>query len=132
MFVAVVHFPPVPVQRDAEFRAWFTWSNNQLRDSAGLAGRRLLRDREGAYVGLVEHESAATFAQMHASPVAKEVQQRLHGMLEAGEPQAEVYEVVEAAPVAGCCRGTRGDEGTAAGVTVEDGTAGEGSCCHAS
>src|SRR3546814_6366446 len=94
MFVAVVHFPPVPAQRDAAFRAWFAWSNEQLRDSAGLAGRCLLRGADGAYVGLVEHDSAATFAQMHASPAASEVQQRLQGILE-GEPHADVYEVVD-------------------------------------
>src|SRR3546814_11658792 len=70
-------FPPVPAQRDTAFRAWFAWSNEQLRDSAGLAGRRLLRGADGAYVGLVEHASAATFAQMHASPAASEVQQQL-------------------------------------------------------
>ena len=130
MFVAVVHFPPVPAHRDAEFRAWFAWSNDQLRDTAGFAGRRLLRDADGAYVGLVEHESAATFAQMHASPVASEVQQQLHGILEA-RPQADVYEVVDAAPVAGCCGGTRGDEATAAGGTGDAGAADRGSCCQA-
>src|SRR3546814_3443481 len=92
MFVAVVHFPPVPAQRDAALRAWFAWSNEQLRDSAGLAGRRLLRGADGAYVGLVEHDSAATFAQMHASPAASEVQQPLPGILE-GEPHAAVSEV---------------------------------------
>ena len=94
MYVAVVHFPPIPAQRDSEFRAWFAWSNDQLRDSAGLVGRRLLRDGDGAYVGLIEHESAATFAQMHASPSAREVQQQLHGMLQ-GRPRADVYEVVD-------------------------------------
>lgn len=126
MFVAVVHFPPVPASRDAEFRAWFAWSNEQLRDSAGLAGRRLLRDADGAYVGLVEHESAATFAQMHASPVASQVQQQLHGILEA-RPQADVYDVVDAAPVAGCCAGTSGHEAPAAGEAGD-----VGSCCQAS
>lgn len=131
MFVAVVHFPPVPASRDAEFRAWFAWSNDQLRDSAGLAGRRLLRDADGAYVGLVEHESGATFAQMHASPVAAEVQQALHGILEA-RPQADVYDVVDAAPVAGCCGGTRGHGAAAAGGTGDVGTTDHGSCCQAS
>src|SRR3546814_1639322 len=100
-------FPPVPAQRDTAFRAWFAWSNEQLRDSAGLAGRRLLRGADGAYVGLVEHDSAATFAQMHASPAASEVQQQLQGILE-GEPHADVYEVVDAVPVAGCCGGKIG------------------------
>ena len=126
MFVAVVHFPPVPASRDAEFRAWFAWSNDQLRDSAGLAGRRLLRGADGAYVGLVEHESAATFAQMHASPAAAGVQQALHGILDA-QPQADAYDVVDAAPVAGCCAGTSGHEAAAAG-----GTGDAGSCCQAS
>lgn len=131
MFVAVVHFPPVPAQRDTAFRAWFAWSNDQLRDSAGLAGRRLLRDSDGAYVGLVEHESAATFAQMHASPVANEVRQQLYGILD-DAPQANVYDVVDAAPVAGCCGGTRGDEGTTADGRVDVSTAAAGGCCNAS
>jgi len=126
MFVAVVHFPPVPASRDAEFRAWFAWSNEQLRDSAGLAGRRLLRNADGVYVGVVEHESAATFAQMHASPVASEVQQALHGILD-DRPQADVYDVVDAAPVAGCCAGTSHPKAAASGGTND-----VGSCCQAS
>lgn len=126
MIVAVVHFPPVPAERDAEFRAWFAWSNEQLRDSVGLAGRRLLRDADGAYVGLVEHESPTTFAQMHASTAAVEVQQALHGILE-GRPQADVYDVVDASPVTGCCAGTSGHESAAAG-----GAGDVGSCCQAS
>lgn len=96
LFVAVVHFPPVPAERDSEFRRWFAWSNDQLGDSVGLVGRRLLRTSDGAYVGLIEHESAATFAQMHASPSALAVQQHLHGMLE-GQPRADVYEAVDGA-----------------------------------
>ena len=131
MFVAVVHFPPVPVSRDAEFRAWFAWSNEQLRDSTGLAGRRLLRNADGAYVGLVEHESAATFAQMHASPVASEVQRGLHALI-AGAPRADVYEVVETAAVAGCCGGTGGEAGAAATERVEVRTAAGAGCCQAS
>jgi len=127
MFVAVVNFPPVPTQRDAEFRAWFAWSNEQLRDSAGLAGRRLLRDADGAYVGLVEHESAATFGQMHASPAAGEVQQQLREILD-GAPTAQVYDVVVDAEVAGCCGGGR-TEAAAAGRSVEAAPADERSCC---
>lgn len=94
LFVAVVHFPPVPAERDSDFRRWFAWSNDQLGGSVGLVGRRLLRTSDGAYVGLIEHQSAATFAQMHASPPALAVQQHLHGMLE-GRPSADEYEVVE-------------------------------------
>ena len=131
MFVAVVRFPPVPAERDAEFRAWFAWSNDQLRDSAGLAGRRLLRDSEGAYVGLVEHESAATFAQMHASPAAAEVQQQLHLILETA-PRADAYEVLDTATVGGCCGGTGGREDTAVADRVPVGTAGKAGRCHGS
>ena len=43
MFVAIARFPEVPTDREAEFRAWFAWSNDLLRDVDGLAGRRLLR-----------------------------------------------------------------------------------------
>jgi len=131
MFVAVVHFPPVPAERDGEFQAWFAWSNDQLRSSAGLVGRRLLRDSEGAFVGLVEHESATTFAQMHDSPAAQQVQQRLHAIIDGG-PRADGYEVVEAAAIAGCCGSTGGDAHTAAAERVEVGTASGAGCCHGS
>jgi hypothetical protein len=43
VFVAIARFPEVPTEREAEFRAWFAWSNDQLRDIDGLLGRRLLR-----------------------------------------------------------------------------------------
>lgn len=131
MFVAVVHFPSVPASRDAEFRAWFSWSNDRLRDAVGLAGRRLLRDGDGAYVGLVEHESAATFAQMHASPVAQEVQRRLHEIVE-DAPQADAYEVVDAAPVAGCCGGDRGHAHTVTRERAATVAAHAGGCCQGS
>jgi len=131
MLVAVVHFPPIPSQRDAEFRAWFAWSNDQLASSAGLTGRRLLRDSEGGYVGLVEHESATTFARMHSSPEAQQVQQRLHAIIEDG-PQADLYEVVEAKAIAGCCGGTGGDAEEAGAERVEVGAATGTGCCHGS
>jgi len=131
MFVAVVHFPPVPAERDRELREWFAWSNDQLRSSVGLAGRRLLRDSEGALVGLVEHESAATFAQMHNGPAARVVQQRLEAIIDGG-PRVDVYEVVEAATIAGCCDGTDGDADTAARGNVEVRAATGAGCCHGS
>lgn len=82
----------------------------------------MLRGGDRGYLALVEHDSAATFAQMHASPAAKEVQQRLHQVLEEG-PQAEVYEVVEDATVGDCCGGHPGmaaDGNAAAGSPSRD------------
>ena len=48
MFVAIARFPEVPFDREAEFRAWFAWSNGQLRGIDGLRGRRLLRAEDGS------------------------------------------------------------------------------------
>ena len=56
MFVAIARFPEVPTEREAEFRAWFAWSNDLLRDIDGLQGRRLLRAPDGSYTALVEHK----------------------------------------------------------------------------
>ena len=127
MLVAVVRFPPVPVERDGDFREWFAWSNGQLHEAEGLTARRLLRDGDGAYLGLVEHDSAETFARMHASPAAAEVQQRLHQVLE-DAPRADLYEVVEDATVGGCCGG---HDATAAGPAAVRSSAG-GGCCGGS
>lgn len=127
MFVAVVRFPAVPADRDADFREWFAWSNDQLRDAAGLAGRRLLQGGDGSYVALVEHESKDTFARMHASPAASDVQRRLHQLIDDG-PQAETYDVVEDA-AAGCCGG---HHGAATGHSAETVAVGGGGCCGGS
>lgn len=128
MLVAVVRFPHVPAERDADFREWFGWSNDQLSDAVGLSSRRLLHGDGMDYVALVEHESAATFAQMHGTAVAKEVQRRLHQVLD-DEPQAEMYEVVEDATVRGCCGGRHH---TGAEISAEVSPAVQGGCCQAS
>lgn len=125
MLIAVVRFPPVPMESDEDFRAWFAWSNDLLRDADGLRARRLLRSDDGGYLALVEHDSAETFARMHASPVAAEVQQRLHQLLEDG-PQAHMYEVVEDAMVGGCCGG---HGATPAPGRSETRSSGGGGCC---
>lgn len=107
MFTAIVRFPHIPAESEGDLREWFAWSNDQLRDAVGLQGRRLLRSDDGAYVALVEHESAASFRQMHASPAAEQVQLRLHQVLDDG-PRAEMYEVVEGSDLGDCCGGHRG------------------------
>ena len=58
MFVAIARFPEVPAEREAEFRAWFAWSNDQLRDIDGLQSRQLLHASDGTYTALAEHKSA--------------------------------------------------------------------------
>jgi heme-degrading monooxygenase HmoA len=108
MFVAIARFPEVPTEREAEFRAWFAWSNDQLRDIDGLQGRRLLRAPDGSYTALVEHESDETFAAMHTTEVAWQVHAKL-GELLLDEPAATMYEV--AVDHSGSCCGGAGGHG---------------------
>ena len=105
MFVAIARFPEVPFDREAEFRAWFAWSNGQLRGIDGLRGRRLLRAEDGSYTALVEHENADTFAAMHTTAVASRVHARLAGVLD-HEPAATKYEVVVDLARSGSCCGS--------------------------
>jgi heme-degrading monooxygenase HmoA len=107
MFVAITSFPEVPTDRRGEFQAWFAWSNTQLRGMDGLEGRRLLRTTDGAYVALVEHHSAETFAAMHTTDQATRVQLRLAEIL-TDWPQAAQYEVVVELPASGSCCGGGG------------------------
>jgi heme-degrading monooxygenase HmoA len=127
MFVAVVRFPAIPADSDADFREWFAWSNVELRNAPGLVGRRLLHGGDRSYVGLVEHENMDTFVRMHGSPAASEVQRRLLQLTGDG-PQAETYEVVEDAGTASCCGSHHGE----AGPEPETLAVGGGGCCGAS
>lgn len=106
MHIAIARFPSVPAARDQDFRDWFAWSNDQLRDVAGLKARRLLRGPDGSYTALVEHESADTFAAMHtAGPVSK-IHEQLGEILD-DTAEATKYDVVVDYPASGGCCGGR-------------------------
>jgi heme-degrading monooxygenase HmoA len=94
MFVNIIHFPPIKEGRDAEFREWFAWSNEQYAKHKGFISRRLLKPREGGnYVGVVEHESYETFMAMNTSPTQAEAHKRVEPLFDGG-PTPEFYEVV--------------------------------------
>lgn len=94
MFVNIIHFPPIKAGKDAEFRAWFAWSNETYARHRGFLSRRLLAPRAGGnYVAIVEHESYETFLTMHTSPTQAEARERVAPLLD-GEPTPEFYEVV--------------------------------------
>lgn len=76
MHIAIARFPAVPAG-DKDFRGWLAWSNDQLRETAGLKARRLLGASDGCYTALVEHESASTLATMRAAEPISVVQERL-------------------------------------------------------
>lgn len=97
MFVNVVEFPRVAEGRDAEFRAWFEWSNGIYAGFDGFRSRRLLEDVHvrGRYAAVVEHESEATFMTMHLSDARQEVWERVEPLL-TGSPAPHFYDVVSA------------------------------------
>ncbi len=134
MFIAIARFPEVPTEREAEFRAWFAWSNDQLREVDGLQGRRLLRAADGSYTALVEHDSAETFAAMHATEAASQVHEQIGELLPDG-PAATTYEVVADLAKSGSCCGGTGGHGDArrhdlALVSVSAETQVAGGCCQ--
>lgn len=94
MFVNIIHFPPVKVGKDAAFREWFAWSNEQYARHEGFISRRLLKPREGGnYVAIVEHQSHETFMAMHTSSTQAEARVRVTPLLD-GNPTPHFYEVV--------------------------------------
>lgn len=95
MFVNVVEFPPVAEGRDADFRAWFDWSNGVYAEFDGFVSRRLLEDMKvpGRYAAIVEHESEATFMAMHLSDARQEAWGRAEPLL-TGSPTPHFYTVV--------------------------------------
>ncbi len=110
MHISIVRFPTVTDEQDKDFRDWFTSSNDQLRGSAGLKGRRLLRAPDGSYTAVMEHESAGTFAAAHAAEAVSMVQSGL-GQILSECPPAMTYEDVVAFAASGgrCTVGQRTD-----------------------
>ena len=40
-------FPPINPERDTEFREWFNWSNQLLKNSPGFISQKLMKGRDG-------------------------------------------------------------------------------------
>lgn len=94
MFVNVVEFPLIKAGKDAEFREWFAWSNEEYARHRGFIRRQLLRPREGGnYVAIVEHESYDTFMAMHTSPTQARAHERVEPLFD-GNPTPHFYELV--------------------------------------
>jgi len=94
MFVNIIHFPSIKAGKDAEFREWFAWSNEEYAKHKGFIRRRLLQPRGGGnYAAIVEHESYETFMTMHTSPTQREANERVKPLLD-GAPTPEFYEVI--------------------------------------
>jgi hypothetical protein len=123
MYVAIVQFPTVPAERDQDFRDWFAWSNDQLRETAGLRSRRLLRAPNGSYAALIEHDSATTFATMRTAEAISMIQEGLGKILNQG-PQASGYDVVvDFSTTQRCC-------GDGLGAGSREATEVSGGCCR--
>lgn len=94
MFVNIINFPPVKVGKEADFKAWFEWSNTEYAKHPGFISRRLVIPHEGgSYTAIVEHESYESFMAMHTSPTQAEANQRVKPLLD-GNPTPHFYDVV--------------------------------------
>lgn len=104
MFVVIARFPAVPVEKDQQFRDWFAWSNELLRDAiTGLRERRLLRGDDRSYLAVVEVDDSATLTAMRSSAVASQVHEVLASILD-DRPRGTRYEVVAQLPApVSCC-----------------------------
>lgn len=136
MFIALVRFPEVPTDRDVDFQDWFTWSSQQLAGAEGLRSRRLLRSPDGQYSALVEHESAATFAAMHAAPIVARIQARLLHIVPEQPHSTQFHVIAEssAEPVMGpCCAdgGTAEHDHRPQPAAGGEASTAQHTCCHA-
>ncbi len=78
---------------DDQFRSWFTETSREFAKFPGFIRRRLLKPRGGGpYVGLVEHENAESFKEMHNSPRHAELREMVQPVFD-GQPEPTFYQV---------------------------------------
>jgi heme-degrading monooxygenase HmoA len=95
MIIVIAKFPTVYQGQEEEFRKWFDWSNNLLKDTPGLISRRLAKDRNGNYIAIVESDSFDTFKAMHSSDKHKQIHERTSSLF-SGMPKPEFFDLVNA------------------------------------
>ncbi len=94
MFVVIVSFPPIKVDKEAEFLRWFDSSNTAFSGFAGFVRRRLLKPVEGGtYAAIVEFETRVAFETMHNSKVHDMFGERVMPLFD-GRPVPTFYEVI--------------------------------------
>ncbi len=93
VFVNIIQFPAVKEGKDEEFREWFEWSNKMYAKFDGFISRRLLKSKDGKYVGLVEHETEESFMKMHLSPERQKAWEKVESLLVAS-PTPTFYTVI--------------------------------------
>lgn len=94
MFVVIVSFPPIKVDKEAEFLRWFDSSNTAFSGFEGFIHRRLLKPVEGGtYAAIVEFETRAAFQAMHGSKVHDMFGEQVMPLFD-GKPVPTFYEVV--------------------------------------
>jgi heme-degrading monooxygenase HmoA len=94
MFVVLISFPPIKAGKDAEFRDWFAWSNEEFSGHKGFISRRLLKPvGEGNYAAIVEFENRDAFNTMHSSPEHDKAGERVRPLFD-GSPTPHFYEVL--------------------------------------
>lgn len=103
MRFAITRFPTVPTRRDQDFRDWFATSNDELRDTAEVKSRRLLRAADGTYTALVEHRGASTLAVLHKAEAVSMIQAGLGSILSDRLEATEYDVVVDSFPIETCC-----------------------------
>lgn len=93
MFIAITRFPPINPEQDREFKEWFNWSNQLLKNSPGFISRKLIVGRARSYVAIIEHSRYDTFTAMHSSNEHKLVHEKALSLFN-GTPKPEFFQVV--------------------------------------
>jgi len=94
MFVVIISFPPLKMDKDSVFKEWFTSTNKEFANFDGAIRRRLLKPLgNGNYTAIVEFENQDSFKAMNSSPAHEKASECVREFFE-GNPAPQFYEVV--------------------------------------
>ena len=94
MFVVIISFPPLKIDKDAVFKELFDSTNKEFANFDGAIRRRLLKPLgDGNYTAIVEFENQDSFKAMNSSPAHKKASECVREFFE-GNPSPQFYEVV--------------------------------------
>lgn len=93
MIIVTAKFPTINQDQEEEFRKWFDWSNQLLKDMREFPSRKLAKDRKGNYIAKVVFDSFDAFKDMHYSNVHKLIHKKTSSLF-IGMPKPEIFEVI--------------------------------------
>ncbi len=92
MYVAIIEMP-LKEEKEEEFKAWISQTNQILSKQPGFINRRLAKSEDGKYIIIAEFVDKESHHKVHQTPEHHQISMQLMNFLKQG-PTRKFYDII--------------------------------------